>query len=765
MRLRIYAYIIALIGLVFHGCNNGNKNDEQSWLTEEPLTIPYRTRIQRFEKGNLVRNYSLEHGKTYKVDSTHSSFSLDGWQQFGNDIEWVDLANNHFKSDEVYSGSRAIKIVRTTASETDVHGSGIQSDFIKIIPGNYQLTLALRIQDVYPQSPAVGIKMNDAIDIRLLYYDRSKNPIRPVYQYPLENQQVDVSFKALSFAHFRFIDSISWCRITGKSHAFPFPEGDIPTKAQFVKISIGLKGAGTIWVDDIDFRYTDKNFTVHEHMLSYTDTSYITQNAFIPTPKRVKNMEAVYLLKPDMHAEELPVILIPESFNETGMKAALLLQDALQKMINRYFGPDKGYSINMIQRLSDEVNHASLIISLGNTSLFQKYSHILPVPSIRKYQDGYFIYTPHDAQKIVLLGANNPKGIYYAALTVLQMFDRKEPVFHNAQIIDYPDFPFRLYAIEGYNFDSDLIEELIRYKYNGAVLLKDTIDNKFFQRAENEQDMVRFFSASGYMLPDDSILRYPYPLYFRNTTGITNGFQFPQFFNNQMINNSDIPDRTEAISGNNKLFIYTGSSYFSVNTDAVDIQKFISLYGSSPVFMDNSMRMATSWGRYNGNESFYPGKLRLFNLFEPYGNEGIRYHFALLDSTYFIVNLPALSEIEIIRLATAADFLWNGSSYSKHYALWKVLVSRYGIENARILIEYADTYALLLETLSKLNSKIQVTRNIKNGQTYITDLTSILARISDNLGIHHRLVKNLQVLNAQLRVELNKNQSIIPVKK
>jgi hypothetical protein len=129
------------------------------------------------------------------------------------------------------------------------------------------------------------------------------------------------------------------------------------------------------------------------------------------------------------------------------------------------------------------------------------------------------------------------------------------------------------------------------------------------------------------------------------------------------------------------------------------------------------------------------------------------------------VNLPALSEIEIIRLATAADFMWNGSTYSKYYALWKVLVSRYGIENARILIEYADTYALLLETLSKLNSKIQVARNIKNGQAYITDLTSILARISDNLGIHHRLVKNLQVLNAQLRVELNKNQSIIPVKK
>lgn len=765
MKLRICVYIIALISLIFHGCGKSSDKEEQSWLTEEPLTIPYKTRLQRYEKGNLVRNYSLEHGKIYKIDSLHASFSLDGWQLIGNAITWVDLSNRAlFRSDEVYAGYRSIKIVRTAASQTDMQGSGIQSDFIKIIPGNYRFSFAARVENVLPQNPGVGIKMNDAIDIRLIYFDRNKNPIRPYYSYPIENQEIDVSYKALSFAHFRYIDSLSWNKIIGKSHAFPFPEGDIPTKARFVKIFIGLKGTGTLWIDDIDFRYTDKNFTVQERMNSYTDTSFITQNALIPAPKSIKKMESIWFLRPGMKSNQLPIILLSEKADETEKKAALLLQETLQITCDRYFGSNGMSKVKIVSNhLQGEIKESSLVFIIGNTGLLQNEIPDFPKQTITKYPDGYFIYAPDEAPHHIFIGANQSNGIYYGALTVVQLFDRKEPVFHNARIVDYPDFSLRFYALEaGKKVNPNLVDELIRYKFNGLLLLTDSTVNKEI-KAINSIGLLQYVSASGYQLPLDSVLIYPYPLYYETHSNPLSGFSFPQFFNNQMMNNSDIPDRPEITDHDS--YIYTGSSYFSVNTDAADISRFSSLYGSLPVFMDNSMRMATKWGRFNGNDPYYPGKVRLFNLFEPYANEDIRACFSMLDSSCFIINLPANSEIEIIRLATASEFIWNNSSYSKDEALWKVLVSRYGIENSRKLIEYADAYALLLEVLAKLDRNVQMARNIKYGQQYITNLTAILAKISDDLGLHHPLVKDLQKLNAQLRLELNKNQTIIPVKK
>ena len=55
-----------------------------------PLTIPYRIRLQRLEKVNLVRNRSFETGRTFAIDSSRTSFVLDGWQQVGQHVEWVD---------------------------------------------------------------------------------------------------------------------------------------------------------------------------------------------------------------------------------------------------------------------------------------------------------------------------------------------------------------------------------------------------------------------------------------------------------------------------------------------------------------------------------------------------------------------------------------------------------------------------------------------------------------------------------------------------
>ena len=187
--------------------------------------------------------------------------------------------------------------------------------------------------------------------------------------------------------------------------------------------------------------------------------------------------------------------------------------------------------------------------------------------------------------------------------------------------------------------------------------------------------------------------------------------------------------------------------------------------GPKPVFMDNSMLISTAWGHYGGNDPDYPGKIRLFNLFQPFADTGIIEFISLLDTSLFVVNQPVSSEIEIVRLATAADFMWNAKQYSAELSLWKVLLTRYGAENARSLIMYAEKYSLMLEILLKLRLNIQVARNAKTGQQIMSELTSILADLSIKMGSQKKLVKELQTLNAGLRNHLNQNSLTLPVKK
>ena len=71
------------------------------------MTIPYRTRLQRLEKGNLVRNPSFETGRTFIIDSSTTSFVIDGWQQIGQHIEWVDIL-----TDSLYHSLRPFRVIR-----------------------------------------------------------------------------------------------------------------------------------------------------------------------------------------------------------------------------------------------------------------------------------------------------------------------------------------------------------------------------------------------------------------------------------------------------------------------------------------------------------------------------------------------------------------------------------------------------------------------------------------------------------------------------
>jgi hypothetical protein len=164
-------------------------------------------------------------------------------------------------------------------------------------------------------------------------------------------------------------------------------------------------------------------------------------------------------------------------------------------------------------------------------------------------------------------------------------------------------------------------------------------------------------------------------------------------------------------------------------------------------FMDNTMQAASAWAQYNGNYPDFPGKIRHFNLFEPFMHIGIREYFQQLDSSMFLVNQTVNDEIDLIRLATAADFLWNAASYSPDYSLWKVLTSRYSPEAAREIIIYADKFSMMLETLVRLHKNEQPGRNLKNGQAILEELTYQVQLIGNLLGEEHPLLQALKKHN------------------
>jgi hypothetical protein len=188
-----------------------------------------------------------------------------------------------------------------------------------------------------------------------------------------------------------------------------------------------------------------------------------------------------------------------------------------------------------------------------------------------------------------------------------------------------------------------------------------------------------------------------------------------------------------------------------MNTDDADIFRFTRFSGNKPMWMDNSMLISTVWGRYGGNYPYYPGKARLYNIFEPFLNTGISNHLDKIDRSMFYLNFSPLGEIDIIRTATAADYMWNTRDYNPELSLWRVLFSRYGRESAQMLVNYADQYSLILEFLLKVERNEQASRNLKNAQTIFGELVALSNNIEKKLGPRHPLMADLYLLNKQLK--------------
>ena len=85
-------------------------------------------------------------------------------------------------------------------------------------------------------------------------------------------------------------------------------------------------------------------------------------------------------------------------------------------------------------------------------------------------------------------------------------------------------------------------------------------------------------------------------------------------------------------------------------------------------------------------------------------------------------------------------------AYDPDFSLWKILVSRYGHDAAKELLEFGDALSGMLEINLLLQQNDQVKKNTISGTETLSSLKEHLDHIADGLGNSDPLVDELKTL-------------------
>lgn len=422
-----------LLCVVLAACKTGA--DESNWTSMDPSSIPLATRQAEYNKGNLVPNASFENVEIGKNDSLIRDFKLTNWEVVGEGVELTDLSRKTlYDSSEVFNGKHAIKIIRTPESVQEINNptAGVLSDYIEVLPANYDFYFNIRLEDIIPTSylDRFQNRIDKGIDIRLKFYDAQKRELDPGIYFEYIHKNVDNSFKGFAFANFFYIDEFGWSKVRGESWVYPFSEGDMPDQCRYVKIFLGLKCSGTMWVDDVDFRLSRWSFTPVERIDSLFEKKYTLSDLLIPTPKEVANRQTL-----DLKNKTIRLVYNDPVFPEA--QAALsLLQSRLGQIHHD--------SVSIV-RFPTDPSALEIVLLSGHSAASSKFGDAYQ--KIRDKDQGYFIRRDDNR---IFIGASQPKGLFYAASSLCQLIDYADARIDYADITDYPDFTGRTTLLMAY---------------------------------------------------------------------------------------------------------------------------------------------------------------------------------------------------------------------------------------------------------------------------------------------------------------------------
>ncbi|MFC2096277.1 hypothetical protein ACFLQ3_01090, partial [Bacteroidota bacterium] len=419
---------LVVITISFSACKHEDETRFQTgWSSKDPIAIPFNVRNNEKILGNLVVNSSFETGKVYYEESNVESYDITGWKKVGQNIKWINANNGSNNASDVYEGTHSIKVERHRADETAQLGEGIISDYIKVIPGNYFLKLFLKLENVCPNQARIGTKMYDAVNIRLQYFDKNKIEIGGEEFDAFNNKKIDNGFKSLTLSNFWHINDFSWGEVHGKTALYPFFDGDVPDETRYVKIFIGLKGTGTMWIDNVDFRYTNENFTMLERLKPYFDSSYFAYDMVYPEPKELVKRETVDYYNID--SALYPLIVIPENANKEIRQAAREFKESLISKIKEV-NDSLNLEIDIVRHIDlNKISENKFVVSIGNNKFSDLFESELPDSVLNNNKDSYYIFQLENKPNVVFVNGTNKESVNNALLTLIQLFDSNNSTY------------------------------------------------------------------------------------------------------------------------------------------------------------------------------------------------------------------------------------------------------------------------------------------------------------------------------------------------
>ncbi len=824
------------------------------WTSLDPTSIPLRQRILQANRGNLARNPSFEQGRIINIDSNTVSNNIAGWTWVGNNVDWVP---------DAHTGRYAIEIQRESADETMEQGEGVISDFIRIIPGNYEFTFWIRLQDIHSYQERRGTRIDDAIDIRLLFYDKNRLQISGKTYHPERNANIDQSFKALPFAGFWNIDSLDWSHVMGRTTNDYLTEGDVPDEAKFVKIFFGLKGTGTMWVDDVDFRYSSRNFTSLEKSEAFFDTSFSAVDMLLPTPKIAEGMDPLTYHYPGTDSLPYPVIIVPQRAPRQTMAAARLIKARLDMLFVRLYG-DAYHSQVVINSGSPDplLRKGGLVFKIGSDQVSGRRIPDSSLAEITGLGQAYIIEPDSLYPNLVFLAGSDPEGDYYAAVTAAKLLDESRYIYYQSRIVDYPDIPQRAFLISAVTAASDEwaygsnLSEMLLLKMNwgyldyyqsrnmwettgtaylrgireigteagknGMIQLAHMVNPYAFLPASTRLDSIdpglkdrwMHSSSSSYFklrsrlkagleagastlvlctndhLPYQGENHLGYSLYAERDQqtyinlqaahlemitrlgespgigGSVNIEFIPPWYATEQVDQSRgqgeqyLRDLTAQLPDQVSI-LWSGPSRQSCSVDEADYFRYRLLTRKDLVLWDNSLNALPDLLSDTSLSVRHSLKLRTLNVFEPYQ---VRFTGPTLPGNQtgkIIINSPLDSELMKIRIATAADYLWNTKTYDPDLSLWKVLVTRYGREAAMNLYLFNESYMTLIGSLTTLKHGTGNQRSARQIKDRFEILTETLVILDGLIPDHPRLLNELKSLKGELEQTFQKEVEAI----
>lgn len=838
--------IIIVMLISFGGCveEDNSRPSTTGWSSLDPASIPLRHRMNYANRENLVKNPSFEQGRIINIDSNTVSNNISGWTWIGSNVYWVAVGDSTDHSpDEVHSGSYAVKVQRESADEIMEQGEGVISDFIRIIPGNYEFTFWIRLEDIHSYQERRGSRIDDAIEIRILFYDKNRLQISGKTIDSRRNANIDQSFKALPFAGFWNIDSLDWSLVRGRTTNDYLTEGDVPDEAKFAKIFFGLKGTGTLWIDDVDFRYSRSNFTSLEKSEPYFDTTFSAVDMLVPTPKEAVGLEPVIYHYPGTDSLPYPAIFIPPHPSRQTAAAARLLKNRLDMLFKRLYGDAYKSRVRITSGSPERIiEEGGLVFNIGG--------HRLSGGLVSEHEQGYIIQPDSLYPNLVHLIGSDDEGNFYAAVTVSHLLDDSRYIYYQSRIVDFPDIPQRAFLVSAVSAASDekayrnYLSDMLMLKMNqgyldyyrsrnmwertstaylrgiheigreagkhGVIRLAqmvnpyaflpeatrlDSIDpdllNKWMQSSSSSLAKLRMryrvgldAGASTLVLCTNDYLPYQggnllnFNLYAKGDRqkymnlqqahielihlltqsgwGKQVNLEFiPPWYANELVDQSrgqgeqylrDLGDNIpEQVT-----ILWSGPARQSFSVDEADYYRYRLLTGRDLAIWDNSLNALPDILSDTSLSMNLSMKLRTLNVFEPYQ---VRFTGLSVDGQQpgkIIINSPLDSELMRIRMATAADYMWNNLSYDPDLSLWKVLVSRYGREVAMNLYQFNESYMTLFSSLTALKRGTGNQRSARQIKDKLEVMQETLAILDGLITDHPRLLNELKSLKLEL---------------